>query len=55
MMIRVTRCSDPLMWYANLVGKLVPWTGRVWPGDGYACREPAGYLNVVRFIDGTPA
>lgn len=47
--LRITRCSDSLMWYANLVGQTVPYLG-TWP-EGYRSREPAGYINVVRFQD----
>lgn len=48
-MLRITQCSDPLMWYAGLVGELVPYVGQ-WPE---ACKslEAAGYLNQVRFSD----
>ena len=48
--LRITRCSDLLMWYAPLVGKVVPYLGE-WPESGYKSLEPAGYINVVRFAD----
>lgn len=48
-MLRITQCRDPLMWYAGLVGELVPYCGR-WP-EAYKSREPAGYLNRVEFND----
>jgi hypothetical protein len=47
--LRITGCRDALMWYANLVGQTVPYLG-TWP-EGYRSREPAGYINVVRFED----
>ena len=50
MMLKIVSCSDKLMWYSKLVGKVVPYLG-VWEGDGYKSREPAGYVNVVRFKD----
>lgn len=48
--LRITRSPDLLMWYAPLVGKLVPYLGE-WPESGYKSREPGGYTNVVRFAD----
>lgn len=48
-MLRIKKCNDPLMWYAGKVGELVPYCGQ-WP-EGYASREPAGFLNIVRFTD----
>ena len=48
-MLRITRCSDPMMWYADLVGELVPYGGR-WP-EAYRSVEPAGYVNRVEFED----
>lgn len=52
--LRIHHCSDPQLWYARLVGQLWPWAGGIWPDDGYAVREPAGYSNVIRFTDATP-
>ena len=48
-MLKITQCRDPLMWYAGLVGELVPYYGR-WP-EAYKSREPAGYINRVEFDD----
>lgn len=48
--LRITKCSDPFMWYAAMIGQIVPLCG-VWPESGYYSREPAGYANVVRFDD----
>ena len=48
--ILITGCSDPHLWYAALVGQRVPYLGQ-WP-EGFKSREPAGYINVVRFSDG---
>lgn len=48
-MLRITQCRDPLMWYAGLVGELVPYCGR-WR-EAYKSLEPAGYLNRVEFDD----
>ena len=48
-MLRITACRDPMMWYADKVGTLVPYLGR-WP-EAYKSREPAGYVNRVEFGD----
>lgn len=48
-MLRITQCRDPLMWYASLVGELVPYCGK-WR-EAYKSLEPAGYLNRVEFAD----
>jgi len=51
--IKVLRCSDPSLWYAGLVGQLLPRRG--WSAaDGYMSNEPAGYTNFVRGADATP-
>lgn len=47
--LRITACSDSSLWYRDLVGQVVPFL-RTWP-EGYASREPAGYVNFVRFED----
>lgn len=46
----ITGCTDPLMWYAGMIGQVVPFLG-IWPESGYKSLEPAGYTNVVRFED----
>lgn len=51
-MLKITGCRDPLMWYADMVGELVPFLG-VWP-EAYASREPAGHVNRVEFSDAEP-
>lgn len=48
-MLQITQCKDPLMWYADKVGQLVPMLG-AW-AEGYKSKEPAGYINIVRFED----
>ena len=48
-MLRVTGCRDPMMWYADKVGDLVPYCGE-WP-EAFKSREPAGYINRVEFAD----
>jgi hypothetical protein len=48
-MLRILACKDPLMWYANHIGELVPYCGR-WR-EAYKSLEPAGYLNRVEFED----
>jgi len=48
-MLRITGCTDPGMWYAGLVGELVPHLGE-WP-ESYKSLEPAGFVNMVKFED----
>lgn len=48
--LRLISCRDPSMWYAPLVGEIVPLVRNL-PGEGYLSREPAGYTNIVRFED----
>jgi len=45
-MLRILRCSDPMRWYAGLVGKNVPDLGFD-PVSGWRSKEPAGYTNFV--------
>lgn len=49
MRIRITRCSDPVRWYADHVGQefSVSWVD----SEGYWTREPTGYRNVVLKAD----
>lgn len=46
----IEKCDDPMMWYANLVGKKVDYLG-TWPSEGHKSREPAGYINIVKLGD----
>lgn len=47
----ITGCSDPLLWYSRLVGQEVPYLG-MWTDEGcFKSREPAGYINAVKFKD----
>ena len=50
----IERCSDPHLWYAPLVGQVVPNLG--WDGTlpGWWSREPAGFKNIVRAQDASP-
>lgn len=45
----IKKCSDPQMWYADLVGKEVPLLRE--DADGYWSREQAGHTNIVRRED----
>jgi hypothetical protein len=47
--LRIIKCSDRRMWYANLVGKCVPMLGEI--PEGYLSREPKGFTNIVRKED----
>ncbi len=47
----ITGCTDPMMWYSKLVGQEVPYLGE-WKSEGcFKSREPAGYVNIVKFAD----
>lgn len=45
----ITKCSDPLMWYADKIGQVVPYLGEKY--GFYTSREDAGYTNVVNMDD----
>ena len=45
----IKKCSDPQMWYADLIGKTVPLLRE--DADGYWSREPSGHTNIVRRED----
>ena len=47
--LRITRCSDPQLWYAGLVGELVIHIGD--NDQHYLSREPKGYVNIIRRED----
>ena len=49
-MIKIVRCTDPMLWYADKVGELVPFLG-TWP-EAFKSKEDAGYVNIVKFEDG---
>jgi len=48
-MLRITGCRDSLMWYADMIGDLVPYCGQ-WR-EAYKSLDPAGHLNQVKFCD----
>jgi len=47
--LRITSCSDPLMWYADKVGKCVPFLKEY--DDYYMSREDEGFANIVKLQD----
>jgi hypothetical protein len=47
--LKITDCSDSLMWYRNLIGKYVPYRSE--DPDVFWSRETAGYTNIVQKID----
>lgn len=47
----ITHCSDPMMWYAKLVGQEVPYLGEWKAEKCFKSKEPAGYINIVKFAD----
>lgn len=50
--VLIQRCSDPHMWYADRVGQEIR-IERV-DHDGLWAREPAGYINIIKFEDVEP-
>lgn len=49
--VKITGCSDSAYWYADMVGKYVPYI-RSYESEGtHLCLEPEGYKNIVRFSD----
>lgn len=47
--LKIVHCSDPMMWYAGLVGQVVPLHRE--EASCYWGREPAGHVNIVRKAD----
>lgn len=50
-MLHIERCSDPLMWYAGMVGTDVVFVKE--DDDYYWSREEAGHINIVHKRDAT--
>lgn len=42
--LKIIKCSEPHMWYANKVGMTLPL---VREDDYYWAREDAGYINII--------
>jgi len=49
--IIIKQCSDSLMWYRDMVGKVVVYEREY--DDCYMSREPAGYINKILKQDAT--
>ncbi|MGY8872195.1 MAG: hypothetical protein ACKVJE_17290 [Pseudomonadales bacterium] len=47
--LKIIQCPDPMRWYADLVGKLVPFISDV--GNEYKSRQPSGHVNFVQYDD----
>ena len=47
--LKIVKCNDPLMWYSDKIGELVPYLGDT--GSEYRSREGAGYVNFVKRED----
>lgn len=48
--VRITKSSDPSLWYAPYVGKLAYYLGEYY--EDYVSREKEGYKNIIRKEDG---
>lgn len=42
----ILRCDDPLLWYSNRIGELVPYTGQ--EDSVYWSRDNGGFTNIVK-------
>lgn len=47
----ITKCSNSLMWYRNLVGQVVPLVRYLHDERCWLSREPDGFVNIVRKTD----
>lgn len=47
--LKIIQCPDPLRWYADLVGELVPFDGH--SGGMFKSSEVKGYINFVKYED----
>lgn len=47
--LQINQCSDPLVWYADLIGQRVQLLRE--DADGYWSREPGGFTNIVKRED----
>ena len=49
--LKITGCSDYQYWYADMIGKYVPYVREHSTEGVYISREPEGYVNIVKFCD----
>lgn len=49
--LKIIDCSDGQFWYADMVGKYVPYVRKHTNEGIYISREPAGYTNIVKIGD----
>ncbi len=49
MTLKIIKCSDPHLWYADRVGEELPLIREY--SDCFMSREPEGYMNVIRKSD----
>ena len=49
MKLKITSCSDPLMWYRDSIGHVVPFLGEEndYKGPIYWSRDNDGYKNII--------
>jgi hypothetical protein len=47
----ITKCSNPLMWYRDLVGQVVPLVRDLHDERCWLSREPEGFANIIRKTD----
>jgi len=49
MTIKIIKCRDVLMWYSSMIGELMYVVRE--DKEFFWCREPDGYLNIVKKED----
>lgn len=49
MLIKIIKCSDPLMWYNSHIGG--EFDAYRLSGDEYLVRAPDGYSNIIKVSD----
>lgn len=49
MTIKIIKCNDKLMWYSSMLGSTLYVVRE--DEDYFWCREPDGYLNIVKKED----
>lgn len=50
----IVQCHDPLMWYRDLIGHVVPLVRDLPSEHSWLSREPSGLTNIVRYRDANP-
>lgn len=49
--LKIISCTDPMMWYAGLVGELVEYKRTIFSEEVYMSRDKGGYNNIIYMKD----